>query len=191
MSTRESIIRLADQLIRDKGYNAFSFYDIAKHLGIKNASIHYYFPGKTQLGLAVIKEHRHRFDVLKQETATKPPAEKLKAFIDTYTSTRREERICIVGSLASDLHSLEPALENELKLFGQEVLEWLEEVLQQGLACGAFSLNMPTRSKALMIITNLLAALQLTRLTGVHDFYTITETIMQEITPVQQKEHHS
>jgi len=191
MSTRESIIQIADQLIRDKGYNAFSFYDIAKTLGIKNASIHYYFPGKTQLGIAVIKEHGCRFNAIKHSTTGMPPVDKLQAFITSYGTTRAEERICIVGSLASDLHTLEPAIEQELKQFAAEVLQWMEEVLQQGLDTGVFTFTLPARTKALMIITNLLAALQLTRLTGAADFYTISETIIQELYPVPSKEKYT
>jgi len=188
MSTRESIIQLADQLIRDKGYNAFSFYDIAKTLGIKNASIHYYFPGKAQLGIAVIEHHSQRLQVLKQGVAGLPPLEKVKAFVHTYAQTHLEERICLVGSLASALHTLEPAIGQQLKTYSKEVLDWLEEVLEEGKQTADFSFTLPARTKALMIITNLLAALQLTRLTGAHDFNTIAETIIQELCPVPQKE---
>ncbi len=191
MSTRESIIQLADQLIRDKGYNAFSFYDIAKTLGIKNASIHYYFPGKTQLGIAVIKEQSRRFNDLKQAVAAKHPAEQLRAFAHTYASTRQEERICIVGSLASDLHTLDNETGQSLALFAQEVIEWLETVLEQGKKLGDFTFAVPARTKALLIITNLLGGLQLTRLTQPQDFYTIAETIIQELGPVQQKENNT
>ncbi len=188
MSTRESIIQLADQLIRDKGYNAFSFYDIAKTLGIKNASIHYYFPGKAQLGIAVIEYHSQRLQVLKQDVAGLPPLEKVKAFTHTYAQTHLEQRICIVGSLASALHTLEPAIGQQLKTYSQEVLDWLEDVLEEGQRTGDFVFAVPARTKALMIISNLLAALQLTRLTCAQDFNTIAETIIQELSPVSPKE---
>jgi AcrR family transcriptional regulator len=188
MSTKESIIQLADQLIRDKGYNAFSFYDIAKTLGIKNASIHYYFPGKAQLGIAVVGYHSQRLQVLKQTVAGLAPLKKIKAFIYTYAQTHLEERVCLVGSLASALHTLEPALGQQLKTYSQELLNWLEEVLEEGRQSADFSFTLPARTKALMIITNLLAALQLSRLTGAQDFYTIAETIIQELSPVLQKE---
>lgn len=191
MSTKETIIQLADQLIRDKGYNAFSFYDIAKTLGIKNASIHYYFPSKTQLGIAVIKEQSRRFNVLKQAVADKHPKEQLRAFAHSYAATRQEERICIVGSLASDLHTLDPEIGQCLALFAQEVIDWLETVLEQGKMLGYFTFTVAARTKAVLIITNLLGGLQLTRLTQQEDFYTIAETIIQELSPVQPKENNT
>ena len=57
MSKREEIIQLADTLIRQKGYNAFSFYEISDKVGIKTASIHYHFPAKSDLGIAVVDLH--------------------------------------------------------------------------------------------------------------------------------------
>ena len=45
--TREKILELGENLIRTKGYNAFSYQDISSKLGIKNAAVHYYFPTKS------------------------------------------------------------------------------------------------------------------------------------------------
>ena len=63
MDTRSEIINIADALIRAKGYNAFSFTDIGKQLNIKNASIHYHFPTKTDLGVAIIAQHQKQLSV--------------------------------------------------------------------------------------------------------------------------------
>ena len=51
--TRSEIVRLASELIRSIGYNAFSYTDISQKLHIKNAAIHYYFPSKSDLGVEV------------------------------------------------------------------------------------------------------------------------------------------
>ena len=55
MDTRTSILNLAEKLIRTRGYHAFSYQDISKPLKIKNAAVHYHFPAKADLGLAVIQ----------------------------------------------------------------------------------------------------------------------------------------
>jgi TetR/AcrR family transcriptional regulator, transcriptional repressor for nem operon len=183
MSTRQSIIELADQLIRDKGYNAFSFYDISRTLGIKNASIHYYFPTKGHLGVAVVQEHNERLQRFTQSVAGKDPLTKLKAFIHSYAQTRAEDRICIVGSLSSDLHTVEETMKTELEIFAGNTLQWLSEVLQEGRSKKVFDFKVTARAKALMIITNMLASLQLTRVTGQKDFTTICETIIKELKP--------
>ena len=41
--TRDKLMDLAEELLQTVGYNAFSFHDLADRIGIKTASIHYYF----------------------------------------------------------------------------------------------------------------------------------------------------
>jgi len=53
--TAEQILDLAETLIQTRGYSAFSYQDIADSLGIRKASIHYHFPSKTDLGIAVVE----------------------------------------------------------------------------------------------------------------------------------------
>ena len=80
MDTKAEIIRISDSLIREKGFNAFSFSDISRQLNIRNASIHYHFPTKTALGVAVINEHLAQLDNLIKANAGKDPLKKLNAF---------------------------------------------------------------------------------------------------------------
>ncbi|MEL7005841.1 MAG: helix-turn-helix domain-containing protein, partial [Bacteroidota bacterium] len=44
-----------------RGYNAFSFSDISKPLGIKNAAIHYYYPTKEKLGIDILRKEQELF----------------------------------------------------------------------------------------------------------------------------------
>src|SRR5258707_13488000 len=132
MSTREEIIKLGDQLIRDKGYNAFSFYDISKKLKIKNASIHYHFPTKTDLGLSVLEDHTKKLLALIESTTTKSPVFKLNAFLSIYTKIKTEGRVCLVGSLATDLHTVDVKMAKHLKAFATKILEWVASILEEG-----------------------------------------------------------
>ncbi|EQD50561.1 transcriptional regulator, TetR family, partial [mine drainage metagenome] len=42
----EKIIDVAQQLVQSRGFNAFSYRDLADRISIRTASIHYYFPKK-------------------------------------------------------------------------------------------------------------------------------------------------
>lgn len=181
MSTREEIIKLGDQLIRDKGYNAFSFYDISKKLKIKNASIHYHFPTKSELGVSIVKDHSDKLDTLMESMADKSPVLKLKAFLSVYGKMKSEGKVCLVGSLATDLNTVDAKMEKELKSFANKILEWVTAILKEGKAKKVFAFELSPRTKALMIISNMLAALQLSRLTDDKDFYTIQETILKDL----------
>ena len=59
--TAEQILDLAETLIQTRGYSAFSYQDIADSLGIRKASIHYHFPSKADLGVAVVDRYIARF----------------------------------------------------------------------------------------------------------------------------------
>ncbi len=182
MSTRSEIIKIADELIREKGFNAFSFYDISKALGIKNASVHYHFPTKNDLGIAVVNEYLAKLEEMMADSADKEPTERINVYLSIYTSTKAEGRICLVGSLASDLQTVDPELKVYLKQLVDKILNWVTDILADGQARGVFAFSVVPRTKALMIITNMLASLQLTRLTDEQDFETIKQTIIKDIT---------
>ncbi len=183
MSTRDEIVTISDTLIREKGYNAFSYTDISKALSIRNASIHYYFPTKTDLAIAVIDRQITKLAEMVREAADKDPVEQLKAYLSIYSHTNEEGSVCIVGSLASDLYSIDERISNHLKMLVDNILVWVTGILENGRSRGVFHFDGIPRTKALLVITNMLASLQLVRLTdNEKDFETIKETVLKEIT---------
>jgi len=181
VSTKEKILQITDELVRDKGFNAFSFYDISKAIGIKTASIHYHFPNKSDLGIALIHQHIDRLKALQEKVAEKSVEKKLDAFLSIYSNINKEKKVCIVGSLATDLHSIDESVGNELRILTQEILDWVTKILEEGKKKKIFYFSMPARSKALMIITNMLAALQITRLTNNKDFNIIKQNVINDL----------
>jgi TetR/AcrR family transcriptional repressor of nem operon len=45
---------IAEQLVQTRGFNGFSYADIAAEIGISKASLHYHFPTKAMLGERLI-----------------------------------------------------------------------------------------------------------------------------------------
>jgi AcrR family transcriptional regulator len=181
MSTREAIIALADELIRERGYNAFSYHDLSRALGIKTASIHYHFPKKSDLGIAVVQDQLTKIQALKQQLADKSPLEKLEGFLSIYSKIRKENKVCLVGSLATDLHSVDEAVGEELKKLGKMILEWVTEILTEGKKKKVFRFFEDPRTKAMLIISSMLASVQLTRLTKQGDFSLIRNAIVKDL----------
>ena len=59
--TRSTAARIIDEgrrLIMTRGYNGFSYADVAAAIGIRKASIHHHFPGKNDLAVAVVGQSR-------------------------------------------------------------------------------------------------------------------------------------
>jgi AcrR family transcriptional regulator len=181
MTTKEIIIETADQLIRNNGFNAFSYKDISNKIGIKTASIHYHFPIKSDLGVATIKQHIERFEQFKDELSDKSSLLKLKSFLALYAQIKSENKVCLVGSLATDLNTVDEPIKNELKYFVELVLSWVTETLAAGKEQKIFEFQVSPRTKALMVITNILAIVQLSRLTNEDDFELVKETIINDL----------
>ena len=179
--TREIIIRLGDQLLRKKGYNAFSYADISKELGIKNAAIHYHFPTKPDLIMAIINLHNERFQNFKKNIASKPSLEKISKFLDTYSKIQAEEKICIVGTLATDWDTIDEQSQKHLQEVADDILQWLTIALTEGLKKKELNFTEAPKTKALLIISNMLAATQLARVMGGKNFNTIRSAILAGI----------
>ena len=62
MEMRDQILVSAQRLVQQRGFNGFSYADIAVEVGIRKASLHHYFPTKTDLGLALIEVYSGRLN---------------------------------------------------------------------------------------------------------------------------------
>ena len=69
--TATRILDSAERLVQQRGFNGFSYADVASELGITKASLHYHFSSKAELGEALIARYAERFT---GELATAPAA---------------------------------------------------------------------------------------------------------------------
>ena len=56
-NSREKILLAATKIAQAHGYNGLNFRDLAEDVGIKAASIYYYFPSKADLAAAVARRY--------------------------------------------------------------------------------------------------------------------------------------
>ena len=101
-NSKRTIMNMAEALLQDKGFNGFSYANIASELGVKNAAIHYHFPTKEDLGRAVVKRYRDRFQLWINNARVKDlsPEKKLDWFFSIYTEMRADKgKVCLVGSM--------------------------------------------------------------------------------------------
>ena len=182
-NTRQTIIEIADELIRSRGYNAFSYTDISSRLDLKNAAIHYHFPTKHDLALAVIQYHTQSFHSFEERTKEKTPLQRINLFLNFYTSIHLSGKICIIGAFATDWNSLSDDTKTELEHFTNLVQDWLSTALNEGVENKSITINEAPEVEALSIITNILAATQLARINGSEQFATVKKSIINRITP--------
>ncbi len=125
---RDRLIDTAEALIQHHGYNGFSYRDIADEVGIRSASIHYHFPAKVDLGVAVASRYRERFmERLRQtEILTTDVTELLETYVGLFRETfGRDRRMCLCGMLAAEIEALPEAVATEAQIFFEANLNWL------------------------------------------------------------------
>ncbi len=183
--TREKIIELGESLIRTRGYNAFSYQDISSELGIKNAAIHYYFPSKENLGTSIVKSNIQRFEEMTDNMYSRGFDEwhQVETFIKIYTKSHREQKRCIVGSLGPDINSLSDNTIAELKRMTDIIFKWFTGTLASGREKGVFSFKEEPHIKALLIMSSLVASLQLARLIDIIEYKSFCNAIMEDLKP--------
>jgi TetR/AcrR family transcriptional repressor of nem operon len=109
-ATPSRLLDAAHALILERGYNAFSYADLAEQVGIRKASIHHHFPTKADLVEALLLRYRQRIQATSSELASQvpDPHEQIEMFLDHWTRCieDKSEPICLALVLAAELPSL-------------------------------------------------------------------------------------
>jgi len=164
MKTKDKIIETGNKLLSEKGYNAFSYADIAKTINIKTSSIHYHFPSKADLCLAIIETHRQRILNLKNSQMELSAEEKLRGLFGYYLFLIDRQQICLTGTLASDYSSLDEKVTEKLKEFNKTILSHTADLLQSGAERKEFHGIENCRMKAMELLSMLVGLAQIGRL---------------------------
>lgn len=180
MEMRDQILASAQRLVQQRGFNGFSYADIASEVGIRKASLHHHFPTKSDLGLALIDGYTEQLESgLLQISNTIPQADgRLKAYAGIYRASLEAGRMCLGGMLASDAPTLDPGMLPALKRFFSRNVEWLTEVLAAGQAQQLFVLTGTPADHARMLLSALQGALLISRSTGDHEAFERTATLL-------------
>jgi TetR/AcrR family transcriptional repressor of nem operon len=174
--TATRILDVAERLVQARGFNGFSYADVAAELGITKASLHYHFPGKAELGEALIDRYAKRFaEALRSiDEGSGEVSAKLAAYAELYAVVIREHRMCLCGMLAADYETLPGPMRDSVVRFFDENQAWLERVLEQGRAAGALGYEGRARDEARLIISTLEGAMLVARPYGDAERFRVT-----------------
>jgi AcrR family transcriptional regulator len=167
--TREQIMDRAAALLMQHGYKGFSYRDIATHLGVKNAAVHYHFPSKSDLALALVEQYN---DILREQTgefmASGGPALSQLEGLFAFTARQfgRGQCICPVGAFSVDYEELPEPVREATERFMKDSAIWMTQVLEVGRQQGEFGFEGDARPKAQFILSSLQGARQIARIRG-------------------------
>jgi TetR/AcrR family transcriptional repressor of nem operon len=168
--TIDKILDLAEHQVRRKGYHAVSFRDLADQLGIKSASVHYHFPQKPDLGVALVERYSLSFFSTLDERITDQTKwpEFLKAYISVYRDAlNRADCTCLCGILGAEVSGLPEPIANSVSEFFDANVMCLQQAMPED-----FSDTLKTQ-KSLAIVSLLQGAMMLANSKKDHSFFDI------------------
>ncbi|CAB3810893.1 hypothetical protein LMG27177_07571 [Paraburkholderia fynbosensis] len=122
-------------MVQARGYNALSFRDIAKEVGIKSAGVHHHFATKGDLGTALAREYCE--EALRMLDALSKANDDDKITLDRYTQIFRaalieDNRMCLCGIMAAEYQDLPSEVRAEVARFTRINVEWLTSMFAKG-----------------------------------------------------------
>jgi len=133
VDTRQSIMDEAKLVVQAHGYSALSFRELAKTVGIKNASVHYHFPTKGDLGAALARQYSDEAQAflnclpLDRDSA----AQTMKTYTDAFRAAlERDNRMCLCGIMIAERDELPEMVRGEVDRFTEINIQWLKSFLE-------------------------------------------------------------
>ncbi len=166
--TADRILDVAQRLVQQRGFNGFSYADVAEELGITTAALHYHFAGKAELGEALVARYASRFAQALDAIAAEPLAAsvKLERYAGLYAEVFRDQRMCLCGMLAAEFQTLPDAMREGVLRFFDHSEAWLRDVLEQGVREGTVAFDGTAGEAARTFLAGLEGAMLLARPSG-------------------------
>jgi TetR/AcrR family transcriptional repressor of nem operon len=101
-------------------------------VGIKAASIYYYFPSKADLAAAVAKRYWENAAVALETlvAGSSGPAGALRRYPETFRwALENENRMCLSGFMAAEYDDLPEVVKKEVQTFADMNVAWLSKIL--------------------------------------------------------------
>jgi len=166
---KAQILDVAQEMVQTRGFNAFSFGDIADRIGVKPAAIHYHFPSKYDLGVALMRRYRHRLhaSLAKIDELRISPRRKLERYFALFQATLKpDNRMCLCGMLATEMPTLSDPIRDEIRGFVEDNELWLARLLGEGRKSGTLDFEGSPAAAARIIYFTLQGAMISSRTFG-------------------------
>jgi TetR/AcrR family transcriptional regulator, transcriptional repressor for nem operon len=184
--TPQRILDIAERLVQTRGFNGFSYADIAGPLRITKASLHYHFPAKAQLGKRLIERYERNFltALAAIDRASTDARQKLRRYAAIYAEVLRDDRMCLCGMLAAEFATLPKAMRENMRHFFDENERWLTAVLEEGARARQLRFTGSAREVARALVGSLEGAMMLARSYGEPArFQVVADRLLAELSP--------
>jgi TetR/AcrR family transcriptional repressor of nem operon len=129
---KESLLAAAKRAAQAHGYAGLNFRVLAAEVGIKAASVHFHFPSKADLGVAVARRYWEDTSQLlaQMEAETPDPVRRLQRFPEVFrVSLENGNRLCLGSFMSAEFDDLPEAVKSEVQVFADVNVAWLRSAL--------------------------------------------------------------
>jgi TetR/AcrR family transcriptional repressor of nem operon len=182
--TPQRILDVAEQLVQTRGFNGFSYADIAGALGVTKASLHYHFRGKADLGASLVERYERNFlaALASIDAEAADARAKLRRYAAIYGKVLQADRMCLCGMLAAEFGTLPDEMRARMRHFFDENERWLVATLKQGKKEKSLRFTGSPADTARALVGSLEGAMMLARSYGEPArFRTVSERLLAEL----------
>jgi len=152
-----------------KGFDRTSVSELVAEAGVQRGSLYHYFPGKDDLGLAVLERDRVQFMAMLDETLSAPGDAEgaLHAFFHAALQKHTDKGFvggCLWGNTALEMSDTNPVF---AKLVAQVFETWqakVADVLRRGQVEGAFRTDLAAEDLARLVVASIEGGIMMARL---------------------------
>ncbi|AZO80956.1 MULTISPECIES: TetR/AcrR family transcriptional regulator [unclassified Bosea (in: a-proteobacteria)] len=183
----DDILLCARSLIVAGGYHGFSYADISKVIGIRNASIHYHFPSKTDLVRTLVARYREEAEtgLAALERNIPDAAGQLRAYAGFWEACIADSTapFCVCALLASQMPALPDEVVIEVRAHFRMLSAWLSSVMTRGAGKGSLRLAATADAEAEMFMAAIHGAMLSARAHGdAKVFGAVIHPLLQRLT---------
>ena len=139
--TATRILDVAERLVQMRGFNDFSYADIAAEVGITKASLHYHFATKAELGRRLVIRYAESFAAALRriDASSADPGRRLRAYVGLYADVLAGQRMCLCGMVAAEYATLPHPMQAAIRAFFELNESWVAMQFDQCARAGALA----------------------------------------------------
>lgn len=178
--TADRVLDIAEHLVQTLGFNGFSYADIARRLEITKPALHYHYPTKAILGVALTDRYTTRFLAALTAIDARPETarKRLEFYVAIYREVLARKRMCLCGMLAAEYETLPGPMREALARFFDHNELWLTETLERGRDADELHFDETANAAARAVVGTIEGAMLISRL---HDDPTIFDTAVHRL----------
>ena len=186
LSTREAVLQAAEIRLAEVGWLSLSFRDLAERLDMRAPSIHYHFPSKTDLGIALINRMRTVRMLREQTLVAEHPGQRERLLALASLLLEHDADVSsnyTISPFQAEFSVLPVAMQRLVTAWIDDCLASIASWLEEGRLSGEFVFPGSSHLQALVVWSVLEQGYQLHRTHPDTDLLALVRQVVDTLSP--------